>query len=129
MVLLLGKIEPAEVVWRPPMNQTTEPAAPESIPKYIREGVERQDASTLRQLAAWAEDLAEYREHRPIEVEDEEKLIEVNKEDDDAAGTKVVKKVPCGKDCSGCPHGPYEYRVHRDGKQLTWEYIGPAADE
>ena len=29
----------------------------------------------------------------------------------------------------GCPHGPYEYRVHRDGKQLTWEYIGPVTDE
>ena len=111
------------------MNQTTtEPTAPESIPKYVREGVERQDTTTLHNLAAWVEALAEYRESRPIEVSNDEELVEVE-EGDDAVGTKVVKKVPCGKDCGGCPHGPYEYRVHRDGKQLTWEYIGPVTDE
>lgn len=129
MVLLLGKIESAETIWRHAMNQTTEPVAPESIPKYIRDGIERQEVSTLRELATWAKDLAEYRELRPIEVDDGEELVEVNEENDDAVGTKVVKKVPCGKDCGGCPHGPYEYRVHRDGKQLAWEYIGPVTDE
>lgn len=108
---------------------TTEPVAPASIPEYVREGVERQDAATLHELAAWAEDLVEYRESRPIEVDDDEELVEVEEDgDDDATGTKVVKKVPCGKDCDGCPHGPYEYRVHRDGKKLNWEYIGPVAD-
>lgn len=90
---------------------------PESIPKYVREGVENQDASTLRELAGWAEDLAEYREQRPIEVEDEE-LVEVGEEGSDggSGGTQVIKKVPCGKECKGCPHGPYEYRVKREGK-------------
>ena len=109
------------------MSQTQtaiEPVAPASIPEYVREGVERQDTSTLRELVAWAEELAEYREQRPIEADDEEELVEVE-DDDDTAGTKVVKKVPCGKDCDGCPHGPYEYRVHRDGKKLKWEYVGP----
>ena len=75
-------------------------------------------------LASWAEDLAEHREQRPIEADDKEELVEVE-DNDDTAGTKVVKKVPCGKDCDGCPHGPYEYRVHRDGKNLKWEYVGP----
>lgn len=112
------------------MNQTTtEPTAPESVPKYVREGVKRQDTTTLRNLAAWAEDLAEYRESRPIEVGNDEEIVEVEEDDTETAGTKVVKKVPCGKDCGGCPHGPYEYRVHRDGKQLTWEYVGPVVDE
>ena len=106
-------------------DTTTEPAAPASIPKYVREGVERQDASALRELAAWAEDLAEYREQRPIEVDEDEELVGVEGGDDGTAGTKVVKKIPCGKDCDGCPHGPYEYRVHRDGKNLNWEYVGP----
>ena len=109
------------------MSQTqtaTEPVAPASIPEYVREGVERQDASTLRELAAWAEELVEYREQRPIEADDDEELVKVE-DGDDTAGTKVVKKIPCGKDCDGCPHGPYEYRVHRDGKKLNWEYVGP----
>ena len=26
-------------------------------------------------------------------------------------GCYVVKLVPCGKHCSGCPHGPYAYQV------------------
>lgn len=104
---------------------TSEPVAPASIPKYVREGVKAQDASTLRDLAAWAEELAEYRESRPIEVEDDEALVEVG-ETDESGGTTVVKKVPCGKDCGGCPHGPYEYTVHREGKKLVWEYEGPA---
>jgi hypothetical protein len=34
-------------------------------------------------------------------------------------GSLVSKLVPCGKHCSGCPHGPYLYRVSRvDGKQF-----------
>jgi hypothetical protein len=124
---MLGKNRRWKLVRYSPMSQTQtaiEPVAPASIPEYVREGVERQDASTLRELAAWAEELAEYREQRPIEADDEEELVEVE-DDDDTAGTKVVKKVPCGKDCDGCPHGPYEYRVHRDGKKLNWEYVGP----
>lgn len=38
--------------------------------------------------------------------------------------TTVIKKIPCGKDCNGCPHGPYEYEVQRDGDKLKWDYIG-----
>ena len=46
------------------MDQTiTQFTAPESIPKYVREDVERRDTTTLRNLATWAEDLAEYRVH------------------------------------------------------------------
>ena len=113
---------------RDPFTDGGRPIPPESIPKYVREGVENQDASTLRELAGWAEALAEYREQRPIEVEGDEELVEVGGEgsDDGSGGTQVIKKVPCGKECNGCPHGPYEYRVHRDGKKLKWEYIGPA---
>lgn len=102
----------------------TEPAAPESIPNYVRDGVERQDPETLRELAAWAEDLADHRDAQSIEVEEDEELVEVD--DSGSSGTTVSKKVPCGKDCGGCPHGPYEYRVHRDGDGLVWEYLGPA---
>jgi len=38
--------------------------------------------------------------------------------------TTVIKKIPCGKECNGCPHGPYEYEVQRDGDKLKWDYIG-----
>lgn len=107
-----------------PITDGGKPIPPESIPKYVCEGVENQDASTLREIAAWAEELADYREQRPIEVDEDEELVEVG-DDDGPAGTPVIKKVPCGKECNGCPHGPYEYRAKRQGKDLDWEYIGP----
>ena len=107
-----------------------EPQAPASVPKYVREGVEVQESSTLREIAAWCEELADYREQRPIEVNDDEDLVAVEEDgDDESTGTAVIKKVPCGKECNGCPHGPYEYRVHREGKDLKWEYIGPSEGE
>ena len=104
------------------------PVAPAIIPEYVRKGVERQDATILRQIATWCEELAEHREERPIEVNDNEELVEVNEDDggdSESGGTPVVKKVPCGKECNGCPHGPYKYIVKRQGKDLDWEYIGP----
>jgi hypothetical protein len=104
------------------------PVAPAIIPEYVRKGVERQDATILRQIATWCEELAEHREERPIEVDDNEELVEVNEDDggdSESGGTPVVKKVPCGKECNGCPHGPYKYIVKRQGKDLDWEYIGP----
>lgn len=39
-------------------------------------------------------------------------------------GYPVEKSVPCGKGCSGCPHGPYLYDVWREDGQTHWEYRG-----
>jgi len=32
--------------------------------------------------------------------------------------------VKCGKQCSGCPHGPYWYAYWREGKKVRKRYIG-----
>mgnify|MGYP000162150059 CR=1 FL=1 len=105
-----------------------QPAPPKSLPKYVREGVERQDTDTLQELAEWAEELAEWknREVKPADIEEElvsdEQLEDI--ETPSSGGTIVEKKIPCGKDCGGCPHGPYRYEVHREGDSLKWEYKG-----
>lgn len=39
-------------------------------------------------------------------------------------GYPVSKSVPCGKNCSGCPHGPYMYDVWRENGKTQWEYRG-----
>ena len=39
-------------------------------------------------------------------------------------GCIVAKLVPCGKNCSGCPHGPYLYHVTKVGGKQVWKYIG-----
>jgi hypothetical protein len=107
-----------------------EPRAPESIPTYIRDGLDRQDPETLADVIDYCEARIDYLEAQADRDLDEDELADdgeevVDIDQTDGGGTKVVKKVPCGKDnCSTCPHGPYEYRVHRDGDSLRWEYIG-----
>lgn len=104
-----------------------EPIPPESIPKYVREGVERQDSGPLRDIAQWAEELAEWKDWE-VEIDEIEGDLEADEQLDDVvdenSGSIVTKKVPCGKDCGGCPHGPYRYRVTRNGDSLDWEYLG-----
>ena len=86
----------------------------------------REDA--VRVLAA-AQELADLvvhpeggEERRALERE----AAEVRREE--YGGTIVVKRVPCGKQCGGCPHGPYLYRVTRaeGGRGQRWTYLGRA---
>jgi hypothetical protein len=108
---------------------TAQPKPPDSLPKYMTEGVPKQDDSTLRELQEWIDELIEHRRDisaDEIEVSEEETIEAV---DDTGGTTTVVKKVSCGKaGCSTCPHGPYRYEVHREGGKLVWEYDG-AVDE
>lgn len=107
----------------------TPPRAPESVPKYVRDGLDRQDQETLQDVIAYCEQRIEYlkaeadRDLNEDELKDEgEEIVEVEEGD---GGTRVVKKVPCGKDnCSTCPHGPYLYLVRRQGGSVVWDYQG-----
>ncbi|MFC7156240.1 hypothetical protein ACFQPA_12385 [Halomarina halobia] len=43
--------------------------------------------------------------------------------------TEVIKREPCGEDCSDCPHGPYLYHVYEEVKpdgspSLHWVFLG-----
>jgi hypothetical protein len=35
-----------------------------------------------------------------------------------------LEKVSCGKNCKGCPHGPYWYGYWREGGKTHSKYIG-----
>jgi len=107
----------------------TVPPPPEEVAQYIRDALDRQDPTTLRQIRDYAHELARHREFIPDEeieerIEDNEALAGVMRTHN---GTIVVKEVPCGKDnCSTCPHGPYKYRIYRDGNEYRTEYLGPS---
>lgn len=110
----------------------TEPTPDDSIAAYIVNGIDRQDAETLDAIEQYARERREYEEAKEAaEIEDDEVKEEVDDEEeivdteDTDGGTVVIKKVPCGKNCDGCPHGPYKYVVTREGDSLNWEYIGP----
>lgn len=99
-----------------------QPEAPDSLPKYLSEGIPKQDVETLLETAEYVDELIEWMTE-PVEVEadDGEEVVEV---EESSKGSIVIKKVPCGKDCGGCPHGPYKYRVYRQGDDVVWDYKG-----
>lgn len=106
------------------------PSPPDTIPKYIREGLQRQDAETLCDIIDYASLLKEHQTGlQPEEIEEKagEEIVET---EDEQGYHVVVKKIPCGKDaCSSCPHGPYVYHVRRtSGGGLDWDYQGSADD-
>ncbi len=93
-----------------------EPSTPaELIPTYIVDGLDRQDRETLAAIEQYARSRREYLNTLEERDVDEEELTEEPEElvdiEDSSDGTVVIKEVPCGKDCAGCPHGPYKYIV------------------
>lgn len=104
------------------------PAPPAELPAYVTDPIERQDPDALETIRDYVDELLAY--HRALEAQDleddelaadDEELVDV---EENEGGTVVIKKVPCGKDCAGCPHGPYKYVVTREGESLTWDYRG-----
>lgn len=101
------------------------PDTPDTIPNYVADGLERQDEETLRDIQDYVSELIEWQNQNvdPEEVADEDETV-VGVEEHEK-GTVVKKKIPCGKDCDGCPHGPYRYLAYRDGKNVKTDYLGP----
>lgn len=110
---------------------TGEPTRPDDeVAAYILDGLDRQsDPETLRAIAKYANARADHLEElddQEVELEDvvDGEVVEV--EDSGDGGATYTAKVNCGKDCSGCPHGPYRYRSYRDGDSTKTEYLGKA---
>jgi hypothetical protein len=102
------------------------PNAPTSLPKYLAEGMAKQDDDTLRDVIEYAETLLEARAQVEPEIPETADVIE--EPDDSTGGTLVKEKVKCGK--SGCKcadgdlHGPYLYRYWSESGTTKSEYVG-----
>lgn len=97
---------------------------PESIPKYIAEGLPKQSDETLEDIKAYIERL-EQRRDAPIdeaELGTNETIVD---DDPDGKGVIVEETVKCGDESCHCMsggelHGPYKYRYYRaDGKTVS----------
>jgi hypothetical protein len=101
---------------------------PDSLPKYLAEGLPKQDAETLEATAQFVEALIE-RKTEP--VEQEELPSDAAVVEDTTDGYIVEELVKCGKDGCRCAsgaesdmHGPYEYRYYRDDEgTVRKEYV------
>jgi len=104
------------------------PPAPDDLPEGLATTLRELDTHDLRETTLYAQRLLQSRHERTERIEPlpGEEILEVTEYPE---YTKVVKRQPCGNDCSECPHGPYVYHVTRerniDGEeQLRWVLIG-----
>ena len=109
------------------------PQPPESLPKYLADGVPKQDNATLRDLHTYVDELLEYRVQATVEniPADEDDIVE---DKNDGDGVVVKEKVRCGDDSCHCAdggelHGPYLYRYLYKNGSLTSEYVGKPGAE
>lgn len=109
------------------MADTTDaPTAPDSLPKYLVDGLPKQDTATLEDARNYIEALLEYR-RQPVAADglpDDAEPV-----DEDSEGTLVKERVKCGADCTcnnGNGHGPYLYSYKRVDGKLVSKYVGKA---
>jgi hypothetical protein len=107
------------------------PSPPTSLPKYLAEGLPKQDTETLRDVQTYLDALIEYRTQPVDENELPETADPVEEPDDPRKGTVVKEKVKCGDDSCKCVsgnsqdmHGPYLYRYYREDGTMKSEYVG-----
>ena len=95
-----------------------------NVPNYIREGLKKQNPSTLRRIAEMAENLAEQKE-RELEKELQERTVEDDELPDDVR--EYPDDVP-GKACvttKTIDGNDYYYYQWREGDKIKSEYIRP----
>jgi hypothetical protein len=106
------------------------PAAPASLPKYLRKGLPKQDHESLLETREYIDELLEWTQ-QPIDNDELPDDADLVNEDGSSAkgGTVVMEKVTCGDETCKCmkkgeKHGPYKYLYYRkaDGT-LTSDYI------
>ena len=115
-------------------RQRSEPGSPsderfdEELPKYLWEGLAKQDVGTLRVARRYIDALIDRKRRTVVPDELPENASPVN---ETADGYIVEEYVRCGKDNCACTsgaesnmHGPYEYRYYRDDDgSLHKEYV------
>jgi hypothetical protein len=97
------------------------------IPKNISHILERLDLQGLFEIRDLLEKMISEKEalsYDPISSGKESVCREILEEKHTDAMTYRLEKVSCGKNCKGCPHGPYWYGYWREGGKTRSKYIG-----
>lgn len=99
------------------------PQPPADAPAYVLDGLGYQDSALLRELGEYALALAQYKAPAPVRDPDLVGGRGTPVEHfpaPDGKGTIWLQEVSCGKsNCGKCPHGPYAWRVWREGDDVV----------
>ena len=95
------------------------------IPKTIIHSLEHQDLFVLYEIRDLVERLIRERGKPPLaeELPDDNDRVVLDVQTTGCI-TYRQEKVSCGKNCKGCPHGPYWYGYWREGGKTRSKYIG-----
>ena len=106
--------------------------APSSLPKYLANGLPKQDDEALRDAHEYIEDLLAAREqHRQEPVTEDELPEDAHLLENRSSSAVYLEYRTCGDESCSCmndgeKHGPYKYRAYRDGDTVRREYLGKA---
>jgi hypothetical protein len=121
------------------------PTPPESLPKYLAEGLPRQDDETLGDVRAYVDTLLASRDRAvspdalpadaetftpdtlPADIDTELVAAYRSEHPDRPGGHFAIERVTCGADCScndGQGHGPYVYHYYYTDGVLRSAYVG-----
>jgi len=116
-----------------------EPEPPSQLPKYLREGLQKQDIEDLRVVAEFAEELAAYREQR------QQRALEANADrdagdvPDEWDGDEWEDELEEAREKAGLPETKgtlttktieereYYYLQWREGDKIRSQYVAPVA--
>lgn len=108
------------------------PTPPDALPKYLAEGLPKQDTDTLEVTVEYLTALLEYR-RQAVAQDDLPADAEPVADETDKPGTIVAEKVKCGDETCHCAdgekHGPYKYRYWYEDGKVKSEYIGKVESE
>lgn len=116
------------------LHKAMPPNAPSSLPKYLAEGLPKQDDEALRDAREYIDALLTARGQRRQEPVTEDELPkDVQVLENESSGAIYLEHRTCGDEACSCmssgeKHGPYKYRAYRDGDTVRREYLGPATD-
>lgn len=91
------------------------------IPQSLRRSLESQELPALREIMDLVERLILERSNASDQPSGRGKVLEVERS---GSMTYRLEMVSCGKNCKGCPHGPYWYGYWREGGKTRSRYIG-----
>lgn len=97
------------------------------IPRAIRSSLEHEDLPVLYEVRDLVAELISKKEEpldTPSKSRDQGAKREILEERHSDSMTFRLERVSCGKNCKGCPHGPYWYGYWREGGKTHSKYIG-----
>ena len=110
------------------------PTVPSSLPKYLADGLPKQDDEALRDAREYIDELLAAREQRHQEPVTEDELPEDSHLLENGSSSAVYLEYrTCGDETCSCmssgeKHGPDKYRAYRDGDTVRREYLGTGTD-